>query len=98
MIVVNGSQFGFHSFSELQHSASTKSSYSLVLFTTEDGISANVLRKMQLFKDMSDLYHEHYHAKSILFTTTPELISFFKNSSVIVLTDFAYSITDIFNR
>ena len=64
--------------------------YSLALITTEDGFSEKVKRKMQLFKDVSDIYHERFHSRSILFTKTPKLFSFFANSSVIVRSDFAY--------
>ena len=64
--------------------------FSIALITTEDGFSEKVKRKMQLFKDVSDIYHERFHSQSILFTKTPQLFSFFANSSVIVSSDFAY--------
>lgn len=89
--MVNGSRLSL-TISRVSHqSDSSNSMYSLVFFTTEDGFSLNVQRKMQLFKDVSELYHRHYHSKSILFTTTPELVSFFKNSSVITSPNFAYN-------
>lgn len=90
-MMVNGSRSS-PTFSPVSYqSDSSDSMYSLAFFTTEDGFSPNVQRKMQLFKDVSELYHEHYHSKSILFTTTPELVSFFKNSSVITSPNFAYN-------
>lgn len=89
--MVNGSRLSLTISRVSRQSDSSTSMYSLVFFTTEDGFSLNVQRKMQLFKDVSELYHEHYHSKSILFTTTPELVSFFKNSSVITSPNFAYN-------
>lgn len=71
--------------------------FSLALITTEDGFSEKVKRKMQLFKDVSDVYHERFHSQSILFTKTPQLFSFFANSSVIVSSDFAYGNTSYVN-
>lgn len=64
--------------------------YQLVLFTTEDGSSPRKMSKIQLFRDMSDLFYAQYHFRSILFTTTPQLIESLKGSSVLVISDFKY--------
>lgn len=64
--------------------------YQLVLFTTEDGYSSRKQHKIQLFREMSDLFHSQYRFRSILFTTTPQLIQSLNGSSVLVVSDFKY--------
>lgn len=64
--------------------------YQLVLFTTEDGFSSRKQRKIQLFREMSDLFHSQYRFRSILFTTTPQLVQSLNGSSVLVVSDFKY--------
>ena len=66
--------------------------YQLVLFTTEDGFSPQKLQKIRLFRDMSDLFHAHYKFRSILFTTTPQLIQSLTGSSIIIGSDFVYGL------
>lgn len=64
--------------------------YDLVLFTTEDGASIQKMNKMQLFRDMSELYSQHFRFRAIVFTTTSELNQFFSNSSIIISDNFKY--------
>ena len=64
--------------------------YDLVLFTTEDGVSEKKLRKLQLFRDMSELYYSHFHFRAIVFTNTIQLHQFFRNTSILTLSNFKY--------
>lgn len=71
--------------------------YQLVLFTTDDGYSSRKQQKIQLFREMSDLFHSRYRFRSILFTTTPQLIQSLNGSSVLVVSDFKYCSIFVFN-
>lgn len=64
--------------------------YDLVLFTTEDGVSEKKFRKMQLFRDMSDLYYKHFHFRAIVFTNTIQLHQFFQDTSILTIGNFKY--------
>ena len=66
--------------------------YDLVLFTTEDGVSEKKLRKLQLFRDMSELYYSHFHFRAIVFTNTIQLHQFFRNTSILTLSNFKYTL------
>ena len=64
--------------------------YDLVLFTTEDGVSEKKFRKMQLFRDMCELYYKHFHFRAIVFTNTIQLHQFFQNTSILTIGNFKY--------
>lgn len=64
--------------------------YQLVLFTTEDGFSESKQSRINLFRDMCDIFHEHYSCRCLLFTTTSQLIQSVKESSIVAVTQFKY--------
>ena len=66
--------------------------YDLVLFTTEDGVGEKKFRKMQLFRDMSELYNKHFHFRAIVFTNTVQLHQFFEKTSILTIGNFKYNI------
>ena len=60
----------------------------VVLFTTDDGCSDTKLRKLTLFRDMSSVFHTHFHFVSILFTNTSALRAFFSNSTTLLSSNY----------